>query len=297
MEAVIATLARFGRFYWADGAVRNRDEFHALADADWTAAAIYFIREFAYERQGSSDDYKIAAAEAIMEHAGEHPDVQMTRAVWDTFLRRLHLPATGDGSNKKNQPVAPSYGGGRALLDVIGEFVDDEHNVISWARNVCAAGDPETAHLTLKSIRGISDKIAAFFLRDVISGFELPEDGIPPRCFQPIDVWTRRGSKAIAPGLGLTVPMNALASAAVLVEAAERADVRASDLNAGIWVFAAQFLGSNIGFAEALASEEGLKAALDGAAERVQLDAQRAAQRVAFLAELGGAADAAQLSP
>ena len=265
-----------------------------MADADWSAAVIYFIREFAYERQGSSGDYKIAAVEAIMEHAGEHPDAQLTGAVWETFLARLHLPASGDGSNKKNQPVAPSYGDGRALLDVIGDFVDDGHNIICWARNACAAGDAETAYLKLKTIRGISNKIAAFFLRDVISGFELPENGIPPRCFQPIDVWTRRGSEAIAPGLGLAVPTNALASAAVLVEAANRADVRAADLNAGIWVFAAQFLGSNIGFAEALASEGGLKAALDGAAERVRRDAQRAAQRVAFLVELRGAADGPQ---
>jgi hypothetical protein len=286
MEAVIRTLARFGQFYWANGAVRDRDEFLALADADWREAVIYFIREFAYERQGASGDYKIAAAEAIEEHAGAHPDDELSEVVWRAFLAHLGLAADGKGANKKLQPLAPSYGNGRALLDVLTDLGDDEYNIIRWARNACSAGYAETAYVSLKTIRGISDKIAAFFLRDVISAFDVPEDGIPAACFQPIDVWTGRGAVAIAPGLGLGVPEGALASAAVLVEAANRADVRAADLNAGIWVFAAQFLGSNIGFAEALASEEGLKAALDGAADRVHRDAERAAQRVAFLQDL-----------
>jgi hypothetical protein len=46
MEGVITTLARFGQFYWTNGAVRDRDEFRALADADWREAVIYFIREW-----------------------------------------------------------------------------------------------------------------------------------------------------------------------------------------------------------------------------------------------------------
>ncbi len=286
VEDVIRLLARFGEFYWEPDGVRDRQGFVAVTEADWPEALIYFVEEFAYERQGASRDYVVAAVKAIRAHAENGLSEELPEAVWEEFRRLLSEEGGDKGTNKKIQPIAPSYGGSIGMIEfVLG--LGGTHNIVDWAREACASGHVAAAYSGLIGIRGIGEKIASFFLRDVIRGFELDESAVPAYCFQPIDVWTGRTARALAPSLELPVPdVPSAAAGEVLVVAAEKSGVSAADLNAGAWLFGARFLASNVEFTDALRSEAALISALDRARERMEQQARRTARRVEFIHEL-----------
>src|SRR5690242_9144330 len=128
IDDVIKLLARFGEFYWSPDGVRDRDEFVELADRDWRDALIYFVREFAYERQGASPDYAVAGARAIRTHAGDTPTDGLADQVWDEALTLLKADADGKGANKKVQPVAPTEGNAIGLIDFVADLDEADYN-------------------------------------------------------------------------------------------------------------------------------------------------------------------------
>jgi hypothetical protein len=200
---------------------------------------------------------------------------------------RLFKPLTGEGLNPTHHPLFPPDGGRLSIVTLVAGLDEYEFNLMRWARDRIAAGEIETVWRQLQRVRGIATKIAAFYLRDVITAHELDETALRAVCFQPIDVWTRRGAQALASLIDRGAPADSddAGAAAVLVEIATRAKVRPSVLIAGLWVLGSAVLGSNLSFAEVLTDEAALRSAAETA--RTRLLAQRA--RTEGLIELAGA--------
>ena len=243
-------MARSGEFYWSPEGFRDAGRFRALADGPWVSALIDFLIEFAFERQGAARDYARATIAAIEQHAGEVPDEQLERDAWHSFCERQGKTDAGEGLNRKLQPLAP--GDGKisicAFVASLGEY---DYNIMRWAVARIRAGDLRGCWQDLQHVRGIGPKLAAFYLRDVITAHELDETELEPVCFQPIDIWTRRGAQAFAPLVGLPAPGESggeRVAAAILVEIARRAEALPSLINAGLWVIGSQILGSNLAF-------------------------------------------------
>jgi hypothetical protein len=80
----------------------------------------------------------------------------------------------------------------------------------------------------------VGPKIAAFYLRDVVSLFSLPEPTDWPSavCLQPIDVWVRRVLQTIGPDDAGT---HALADQLAIVRMCETERVSAVRFNQGAW--------------------------------------------------------------
>src|SRR4051812_27840538 len=113
---IVRALERLGRYYWEPDGIRSRVEFQALADASWKDALVYFIQEFAYERQGASRDYARAAVAALEANGEQVPTAQLAEPVWNDFEARL---GPGAGPNMKNQPIAPSFDGMLSIFEFL----------------------------------------------------------------------------------------------------------------------------------------------------------------------------------
>ena len=73
-------------------------------------------------------------------------------------------------------------------------LANDGHNIIHWAARLSAGGRASEAAAQLQRLQGIGPKIAAFFLRDVVTSHGISEGHLGDRrSILPIDVWVRRG--------------------------------------------------------------------------------------------------------
>ena len=186
------------------------------------------------------------------------PSPDLVAAAWAGFLDRL-------GRDKPNAPVNPLNPDGsvlRLVLD-LGAF---DHNLVRWAADAAERGALGEAHRRLTAVRGVGNKIAAFFLRDVVDAFRLPPPDRDAAVFvQPVDTWVRRGAAALAPRLGLPPPTREPDDQArVLVALAEAAGVRHTLVNTGLWALGARFAKNADRLAAALSSERGFRDAVAG---------------------------------
>jgi hypothetical protein len=256
---LVRAVARFGEFYWTPRGPsgRTRDEFCALADADWKEALIVVASGYCFERAGASPHYRTAASAAIRAYPRSRPDGDLESAVWRNFLEELRLAPDGRGANVKLNPLAPSEGHARSLTSLVAGLEADNYNLVHWAEGGLERGEAEQLYRQLLTVRGLGPKIVPFFLRDVAAAFAIDEDVIGAEEFlQPIDVWTRRGAQVLARQLDVSPPRTDFAAAGIIVEAARRASVLPSLLNAGIWCFGALFAQRERVFLDALMSPE-----------------------------------------
>lgn len=250
-------LAGLGELYWSPAGPQAPEAFEE-ALSDWRAALALFLRHYGYERAGRAPRYPVAAREAVLALSDQPPTPDLVAAAWAGFLDRLG----GNKPNADRNPLSPDGSVLRLVLD-LGAF---DHNLVRWAADAAERGALGEAHRRLTTVRGVGDKIAAFFLRDVVDAFRLPPPGRDAAVFvQPVDTWVRRGAVALAPRLGLPPPMHEPDEhARVLVALAEAARVRHTLVNTGLWALGARFAKSEDRLAAALSSERAFRNAVAG---------------------------------
>jgi len=208
---------------------------HDFEENMWGSVRL-FLRGYAFERQGSSPDYRFAAAEAIDNVRAQAMSEKSAGKVWEKFKAML----AGKGVNYANNPVCPK--GSRYEVkykkvkqsrtvkkkSAIELALEVKTPLVAWARDEIRNNRVAEAHKKLKEVNGIADKIASFFLRDVAVYY-----GLAPtqrrELLQPIDVWIR----FVAQSCSQDKEMNDPACAAFIVKNAQNPE-RA---NQGMWYF------------------------------------------------------------
>jgi hypothetical protein len=257
LERIVQTVNRLAWFFWHPLGFRDRNEIHSMVE-DWRAAFQWFLSSFAFERQGRSPYYSDFAVEAVELYDGEIPGQDFEEKLWDNFLKRGGFPADGEGANKKNNPLAPSDNGYSSASRLVSSLEDFNFNVVQWALSLAQSGDVKRAWNKLVAIRGIGDKIASLYLRDIVDAFEIDEDIVGNKVYlQPIDAWTRRGAKALAEFMSVA-PKSDWDLAEVLIEVSERASVRSTYTNTGLWFLGAQLVRDKERFHDLLLSVDDL---------------------------------------
>jgi hypothetical protein len=193
-------------------------------------AAIFFLDGYAFEHAGNSPSYAPAAAYALQNNATDFnqsrsPEVE--QRIWNDFSSALK----GAGLNKKLCPLWPE--GGQSLVRRLGE--KRESNILSYAQECVRQGTIPKAFEFLISIRGIGEKIASFFLRDVKElllkeGVSVQIDETKRWQLQPIDIWVKRTIELIAGR-----PKENRETARFIIENSANPE----RVNMGIWYFSA----------------------------------------------------------
>lgn len=258
LEKIVQIVNRLSLLYWQPSGFQTQKYIRSLEE-DWRRAFNWFLSSYAFERQGRSPHYSIAAVKAVELYLGEQPNQNFEQEVWENFLSSGGFSVGGKrGPNKKNNPLSPSQNEIDSASRLITSLTDHNFNIVTWASSLAKSGNIETAWNKLVKIRGIGKKIASLFLRDVVYAFEVDEDKIGKKVYvQPIDIWTERGAEALAQFVSRT-PKTYWDFAEVLVEVSERATVRSTLTNVGLWIFGAQLVRNPVQFHNLLLNAEDL---------------------------------------
>ena len=190
--------------YWAN--IQQRKSLIGLSEAcDWYNSLIH-LKNYSYERNitGATSRYK-EIANLVLEplRNRERWAANLEETIWDNF--KTHCLNREIKFNDKVDPLKPSSGTKKSLE----KFAWDKSNGINytvtiWAFNKIFDNNLLEAHRQLKTVWGIGNKIASFYLRDV---FWLGSNLNPSKTFtekldnlhliQPIDIWIERAASAL----------------------------------------------------------------------------------------------------
>lgn len=195
-------------------------------------AECIFFGGYAFEHQGRSPSYSPAAIEAITMPR----DVQDSpQKIWNKFRSLLN----DKGLNKKINPLHHDDNLCNTKEMCIWCALGSE-NIVSVSKQDLNKDRIKAAHDRLKRIRGVGNKIASLFLRDVAANYNLTP--VKDRwLLQPVDVWVRR----IVQSLSESREMDNKGIAEWIVDRCKECDINPEQCNQGMWYFAARIAGSD----------------------------------------------------
>jgi len=237
--------------YWENIQGLNAKTFAGLKE-QWFEALIH-LKNYAYERNvsGAASVYREIADKALGNKALGNLETRknwsgdLEKRVWDNFKneckKRKILP------NKKVNPLRPSNPSNDEKRSIV-KFVWDINNdrtVAAWAFRMISENKIKEAHDKLKTIWGVGDKIASFYLRDIFwLGHELEPksentlDNL--HLLQPVDIWIERAAKALGHH------NNSKESIAEFICSFEKEnDLPIGGGNIGFWMLGSQYVDSD----------------------------------------------------
>lgn len=161
-------------------------------------ALAIFLGSYAFERQGRRPDYFHAAVDSLIACQNN----LSSQCVWNNFKQLLN----NQNLNHRNNPLYPSnnpdniHNINNHKLSIIEATLNFPNNTtLSNHFLINHNNDIRHSFTFLKSIRGIGDKIASLYLRDLVVVLNINLNNIANRhLLQPIDIWVERTIKTLS---------------------------------------------------------------------------------------------------
>ncbi|HIJ53155.1 MAG TPA: hypothetical protein HPP66_08385 [Planctomycetes bacterium] len=170
----------------------------------WDSLAI-FLEEYAFERQGRKPDYFHAAVDALLYYKKGNGDLNQNDAadkIWNHFSNSIN----GHKLNHQNNPLCPrrtsyqrkekTYKTSKlSVIQIVSNNKDIQNKSFTTylQHKIVEDKDIKSVFYLLKSIQGVGEKIASFFLRDLAHIMEIDLSETQNRhLLQPIDIWVAR---------------------------------------------------------------------------------------------------------
>jgi len=244
--------------------------YPAAGNHPWLALKI-FLKGYAFERQGRSEDYAWAAAETVDDYSNRQPDFMFSPEFAHLFWSDVAGKLGNESLNHKNNPCCPK--GVRFEVETtdkkkvtiegveynakskakrkvfqttnkksVIEFLDNVRalDIVQWTQAKLQDGPTgiRAAHAALCTMNGVGSKVASLFLRDVsIIRNCLPTVQDARELLQPVDVWVL----FVVRYLASNQTMSKEQCAAYLVEQNSIPEF----VNMGIWCFCARVCESS----------------------------------------------------
>jgi len=259
-KEIIKVIYKFGELFWEEGEDNLKNAWGKYC-SDWVEALAYFVRSYAFARNIRLEKWCRGASKVIKEvgKSNKKPPDNFEIRVWDKFKNEIK----NSNPNPSRNPLNPQNGKSLTGFITSREFSKWNYNIINWAKDSLADGKIKEVHKKLTEIRGIGDKIASLFLRDIVDvgGINEKRFGDNRKYLQPIDRWIERWLEEIAPNWGIDPPPKKYWDyAKTIIKIADEVEVeKATYLNAGIWMFGALFSEGEEDFKDAISSKEKLK--------------------------------------
>lgn len=212
-----------------------------------------FLEGYAFERQGRRPDYFHAAVDSLI-HCIQQKTLN-ANCIWNRFKQSLN----NQNLNHRNNPLYPSNNPDNVLnisnklsiIEAIANF-RDSNTLSTYIQNLIMQGNAITQSFNfLRSIRGIGEKIASFYLRDLAVVINLNLINVQSReLLQPIDVWVERTVKLLTGNQN----MNRMQVANWVVKNAIQYSLNPEYINMGIWFFCASIAKSEYQLNQSLAN-------------------------------------------
>jgi hypothetical protein len=191
-KAMIKAILEYGARYRKELLLREWTREQLLED--WQAALRFFFSKAFYQGRSDAMSARVEkAAVEVLDFNFSHADLRLANWDLDVLRRELH-DKVGKGKVGKARDIEMVI----SCLRFVNRLPDS--NIVAYSVRRIEAGEigqhyDEIQRSKNKSgIFQVGPKIAAFYLRDVVSLYEL-EDNISAEfqfTLQPIDVWVRR---------------------------------------------------------------------------------------------------------
>ena len=219
-------------------------------------ALICFLKNYAYERQGAAAAYSKIALKCFSNryqdgHNWRVPTKDDAKDLWEDYKniakRDYNLFDNRTGKVKVNQTHNP-VNADRGVVDKL--VSNNALNIAVYIRDLISCGDTTKAYNFIKEIRGIGEKIASFYLRDIAYLARLDEENISDLyLLQPIDTWLEQTFKIL---FNFDVPKNLQEKQKLIVDLCKESKVSSISFNQGAWVLGSQIAGEFETFKRAL---------------------------------------------
>lgn len=222
----------------------------------WDSLAI-FLEGYAFERQGRSPNYSPAAVKALFsckKQCNGKLSQNVVSSVWERF--------NNQNLNHKNNPLYPSSNPSNlqnikkslSLIEVVLKNVFPTNTTFTtyFQEQINQENDIQPSFDLLTSIRGIGDKIASFYLRDLIDVMDITlNNNAQNVCLlQPIDTWVKRTVKILLCGNQAVNETEEVAD--WIVKTSIQHNINPQRVNMGIWFFGSTIAKSEYRLKEAL---------------------------------------------
>ena len=202
-----------------------------------------FLEGYAFERQGRRPDYFYVAVDSLI--YCNYQNMLNPNCIWNRFQQLLN----NQRLNHRNNPLYPSNNPDN-LRNInrklsITEAILSLDNTVTLYQHICSLinqnQDIIQSFNFLRTIRGIGDKIASFYLRDLVAISNINLSNIQNRwLLQPIDIWVERTIKT----LNRNQNMNKQQVAHCIVDNSIQYHLNPERVNMGIWFYCALIAGS-----------------------------------------------------
>jgi len=236
MEIVMDSFFTYFNDYYWDSIQKRNNLDDIISPSEWVSSLINFCN-YAFERRGSPSAYRTSAIEAYEQNrqwldSRQNWSQAMETTLFNSFMAECNRSFITNYNERLN-PMAPSYGNLISLINFAWNEVGND-SVTGWALNLICSDDIRTAFNGLKRIRGVGDKIASFYLRDIYALSVFHDNEMQDKdLLQPIDVWTERAGKILLNNNNATPSQCADA----LMHLEDDLELLTGESNIAFWVF------------------------------------------------------------
>jgi len=238
----------------------------------WDSLAI-FLGEYAFERQGRHPDYFHAAVDALFWCKQEN-NGNLTHNVISDIWQRFSKLLKNHKLNKKNNPLYPNiepdnkrFSKEPSVIEVVINRNITPSFTTYLQNQINQGGNIQNAFNLLKSIRGVGDKVASLYLRDLVDIMNISLNNMQDRfLLQPIDIWVKRTVNNLAANQN----MNKEEVAEWVVKTATGYNINPECVNMGIWFFCSQVVKSEYKLNMALADFNSAQKLVNDFRKRIQ---------------------------
>lgn len=203
-----------------------------------------FLDTYAYARQGAAAAYPQIAYECIAEfcdngHKWNTPTSKDADDLWKLYknkARSFGLVSENKARvNEQRNPMSPRNG----IIKRLALEKLPENNIACYIRNNLKKDSIHNAYKFLLRIRGIGDKIAAFYMRDIAYFAQINEDDLGENMYllQPIDTWLDQTLLILFKSY---TPKNLKVKKKLIMKLCREAGVSTISFNQGAWLFGSQ---------------------------------------------------------
>lgn len=209
----------------------------------WESLAL-FLEGYAFEREGKQKNYPYAAVIGLLcvKRNNGILNQNVAQQIWNCFSQLLN----NQGLNPERNPLNPNMNTQQnsSLIDVIlnNNLTQQNLTLTTYLENLIKQNNIEQAHQFLKTIRGIGDKIASLFLRDLVDvmGINLMRQIQRRDLLQPVDIWVKQTIKILCKNPKISDAK----IRKFIVNGSIRCGLNPERVNMGIWFFGSRIVGN-----------------------------------------------------
>jgi len=202
-----------------------------------------FLEGYVFERQGRRPDYFHVAVDSLL--YCNRQNRFNAYCIWNRFRQSLN----NRNLNHRNNPLYPSDNPDNipninhklSVIEVVLNFQNSTTLSNHILDLITQNNDISQPFCFLKTIRGVGNKIASFYLRDLVTVLNVNLANLQNRwLLQPIDIWVERTTKTLANNQN----MNKRQVANWIVTNCNQNNLNPEYVNMGIWFYCALIANS-----------------------------------------------------